>query len=73
MDREIRIATDNTIDLKVLLPAGLAVWPFLKPGIEASTPLWVTLAISSFNSFVSLHRPTTVPVSTHTTSIEPQR
>jgi hypothetical protein len=71
LNREIRLATDNTVDLKVLLPAGLAVWAFLKHGIEASTPLWVTLAIFSFNSFVSLHRPTTVHFSTHTTEIEP--
>jgi Heavy metal associated domain 2 len=71
LNREVRIATDNTVDLKVLLPAALAVWAFLKHGIEASTPLWVTLTIFSFNSFVALHHPTTVHVSTHTTQVEP--
>jgi hypothetical protein len=70
LNRGIREATDNTVDLKVLLPAGLAVWAFVKAGSEIATPLWVTLAIFSFNSFVALHHPTTVHVSTHSMSIE---
>ena len=70
VDRQLREATDNTVDLKVLLPAGLAVWAFLKMGVEASTPLWVTLGIFSFNSFVALHRPTAVHVATHTTTVD---
>lgn len=70
LNLEIREATDNTVDLKVLLPAGLAVWAFLKAGAEVSTPLWVTLAIFSFNSFVALHHPHTVAVSSHTTTID---
>jgi hypothetical protein len=57
LNREVRQATNNMVDLKVLLPAGLAVWAFLKMGAEVATPLWVTLAIFSFNSFVALHRP----------------
>ncbi len=73
LNREVRTATDNAVDLKVLLPAGLAVWAFLKHGVEASTPLWVTLAIFSVNSFIALHRPTTVHVSTHTAALEPPR
>ncbi len=70
-NREICVATDNTVDLKVLLPAGLALWAFLEHGIEAATPLWVTLAIFSFDSFISLHRSATLRVSTHTTAVEP--
>jgi Heavy metal associated domain 2 len=70
LNREVRDATDNTIDLKVLLPAGLAVWAFFKAGAEISTPLWVTLAIFSFNSFVALHHPTTVHVTRHYTNID---
>lgn len=73
VNHEVRVATDNTLDLKVLLPGGLALWAFLKAGADISTPLWVTLAIFSFNSFVSLHRPTTVQVSTHTTAVESVR
>ena len=73
LNKEVRVATDNTVDLKVLLPAGLAIWAFFKHGVEASTPLWVTLTIFSINSFIALHRPTTVHVSTHTTALEPAR
>jgi hypothetical protein len=73
LNREVRVATDNAVDLKVLLPPGLAVWAFLEHGVEAATPLWVTLAIFSFNSFVSLHRPASIHVSTHTTAVGPPR
>ena len=39
------------------LPLGLAVYSFVEIGLEASTPLWVTLGIFSFNSFLTLHAP----------------
>lgn len=70
LNREIRQATDNTVDLKVLLPAGLAVWAFFNAGLEVATPLWVTLGIFSFNSFVALHHPPPVRISTHTTTVD---
>jgi hypothetical protein len=69
LNREVRAATGNTVDLKVLLPAGLALWAFFKSGSDVATPLWVTLAIFSFNSFVALHRPTAVHVTAHETTI----
>ena len=53
----VKSATGNMVDLKVLLPLGLAVYAFLEVGSEMSTPLWVTLGIFSFNSFVRLHHP----------------
>jgi cation transport ATPase len=56
-DAGLKRATNNNLDLKVLLPLGLAVYAFLEVGAEASTPLWVTLGIFSFNSFISLHPP----------------
>ena len=54
-NQAVKRVTDNNLDLKVLLPLGLAVYSFLEIGIETSTPLWVTLGVFSFNSFVSLH------------------
>lgn len=57
LDREIRVASGNTVDLKVLLPATLALWALTKIGAEVATPMWVTLGIFSFNSFVALHHP----------------
>jgi hypothetical protein len=47
--------TNNNVDLKVLLPLGLAGWALLEHDPEIATPLWLTLSIFSFNSFVSLH------------------
>jgi hypothetical protein len=70
LNAAVREASGNTVDLKVLLPAGLAVWAFFKHGVEASTPMWVTLAIFAINSFLSLHQPTSVHVSRHVTRIE---
>jgi hypothetical protein len=55
IDRGLKRATGNTLDLRVLLPLGLAVYSFLELESDISTPLWVTLGIFSFNSFVSLH------------------
>jgi hypothetical protein len=69
LNRQIRQATDNAVDLKVLLPAGLAICAFVA-GAEAATPLWVTLAIFSFNSFVVLHHPIPHPAALHTTIVE---
>lgn len=57
LDRQVKIATHNAVDLKVLLPLGLAVYSLFEIGLEASTPLWVTLGIFSFNSFLALHPP----------------
>jgi cation transport ATPase len=56
LDKTVRRSTGGLLDLKVLLPALLAVWAFVEVGIETSTPLWVSLGIFSFNSFVVLHR-----------------
>ena len=67
LNEHVKQATGNAVDLKVLLPLGLAVYAFFKLGSEVSTPLWVTLGIFSFNSFVRLHRPagTSVTVDEH--------
>ena len=53
----LKKATNNNVDLKVLLPLGLAVWAFMESDPEIATPLWLTLGIFSFNSFVALHPP----------------
>jgi hypothetical protein len=55
IDHGLKCATGNTLDLRVLLPLGLAVYSFLELESDITTPLWVTLGIFSFNSFVSLH------------------
>ena len=55
LDREIKLATDNAVDLKVLVPLGLAGYTFLVLGFEAATPVWLTLGMFSLNHFVELH------------------
>jgi cation transport ATPase len=57
LDTGLKRATSNTVDLKVLVPLGLALYAFMKAGTEAVTPLWVTLGIFSFHAFVVLHSP----------------
>jgi cation transport ATPase len=65
VDEVIKRETNNTVDLKVLLPLGLAVYAFLEIGSDMFTPLWVTLGIFSFNSFVRLHHPVTTVHTDH--------
>jgi hypothetical protein len=55
LDRELKLATGNNIDLKIVLAVGLAGYTFLEIGGTAATPMWVTLALFSLNHFVELH------------------
>lgn len=54
LDRELKRATGNNVDLKILAPVGLAGFTFLEIGAAAATPMWVTLVIFSLNHFVEL-------------------
>jgi hypothetical protein len=54
-DDAIRDATDNELDLKVLLPVVAAAFGLWVLPRAASTPLWLTLMIFSFHSFMSLN------------------
>jgi len=58
LDHEIRIATDNEVDLKFILPFGVGVLGLLALRLSSTTPLWLTLLIFAFNSFLGLHAPT---------------
>jgi hypothetical protein len=55
LDREIKIATNNSIDLKILFAGGMIAFTVLEIGATAATPVWVTLAIFSVNHFIELH------------------
>ena len=55
LDRQIKLSTNNNVDLKILVPIALAAFTFLEIGAAAATPMWVTLAIFSMNHFVELH------------------
>jgi hypothetical protein len=58
IDHDIRMATDNEVDLKFILPFGVAVLGLLALRHSSTTPLWLTLLIFAFNSFLGLHAPT---------------
>ncbi|MBV8773848.1 MAG: hypothetical protein JO166_16200 [Deltaproteobacteria bacterium] len=58
IDHEIRIATDNEVDLKFILPFGVGILGLLALRYSSTTPLWLTLMIFAFNAFLGLHAPT---------------
>jgi hypothetical protein len=55
VNESVKRASGNSVDLKVLLPLGLAAYMFTSSEAMMSTPMWVTLSIFSFNSFLALH------------------
>jgi hypothetical protein len=55
LDREIKVATGNSVDLKILFAIGMIGFTVLEIGATAATPVWVTLAIFSVNHFIELH------------------
>ncbi len=54
VDYELKVSTDNVLDLKVVLVGGLAVYTFLELGAGAATPMWVTLGLFSLNHLAEL-------------------
>jgi hypothetical protein len=55
LDESVREATDNELDLRVLLPVGVAAVALLTMRRRTGTPVWLTALIFAFNSFRSLH------------------
>ena len=56
LDREIKIASGNNVDLKLLLAGGIIAATVLEIGATAATPVWVTLSLFAMNHFVELHQ-----------------
>jgi hypothetical protein len=56
-DREIRVATDNCVDLKIVLALGIIGFTVLEVGTAAATPVWVTLTLFSLNHVIEMHAP----------------
>jgi hypothetical protein len=55
IDREIKVATNNTIDLKIVFAVGIIGFTVLEVGATAATPVWVTLSIFTINHFIEMH------------------
>lgn len=54
LDREIKLATNNTIDLKIVFAIGIIGLTVFEVGPTAATPVWVTLAIFTVNHFIEM-------------------
>jgi len=55
LDREIKLATNNTIDLKIVFAVGIIGLTVFEVGATAATPVWVTLTIFTVNHFIEMH------------------
>jgi hypothetical protein len=68
VDREVKVATNNIVDLKIVFAAAIIGFTVIEVGATAATPVWVTLAIFGLNHFIEMHsphanpRPTGAPV-----------
>ena len=54
-DRQIRSATNNNVDLKIVFAAGVIAFTVLEVGAGAATPVWVTLSLFSMNHVIEMH------------------
>lgn len=63
VDRSLKRRTANAFDLADLLPLLTAATSVVTARKARSTPLWLTLLIFSFNSFVTLHQRRPLPPS----------
>jgi len=55
VDQEIKRATDNNIDLKIVFAVAIIGLTVFEVGATAATPVWVTLAIFTVNHFIEVH------------------
>jgi hypothetical protein len=55
MDRNIKKATNNNADLKMVLAGGVVAVTLLEVGASAATPVWVTLSLFMMNHFIEMH------------------
>ncbi len=55
IDNEIRSVTGNELDLKFILPLVVGLLGLFSLRYSSATPLWLTLMIFAFHSFLNLH------------------
>lgn len=56
LDSNLRRASEGLLDLKVLLPLGVAAATSLHKARSRGTPMWLTVSTFAFNAFLTLHR-----------------
>jgi len=57
LDREIKLASGNMVDLKIVLALGIIGITVLEVGATTATPIWLTLTIFSVNHAIEMHQP----------------
>jgi len=55
VDREVRTATNNNVDLTIVVAVGLIAVTVLEVGATAATPVWVTLTLFALNHVIAMH------------------
>ncbi|WP_428990889.1 HMA2 domain-containing protein [Methylocapsa aurea] len=55
LDREIKVASNNCVDLKIVLAVGIIGLTVFEVGASAATPVWLTLTVFTLNHFIDLH------------------
>jgi hypothetical protein len=55
-DHQIKRATANTVDLKIVLALGVIGVTVFEMGVGAATPVWLTLLIFGLNHAIEMHR-----------------
>ena len=53
-DRKIKVASNNNVDLKMVMAGGVVAAVILEIGAAAATPVWVTLLLFGTNHFMEL-------------------
>ncbi len=57
LDREIKLASGNMVDLKIVLALGIIGITVLEVGASTATPIWLTLTIFTVNHAIEMHQP----------------
>ena len=53
-DKEIKLASSNMVDLKMVMCVGLVGFMIFEVGAAAATPVWVTLTLFGMNHFIEM-------------------
>jgi cation transport ATPase len=57
LDAQIKVASGNVVDLKIVLAAGIAGFTIFEVGATAATPVWVTLSVFALNHMIQANMP----------------
>jgi hypothetical protein len=53
-DRQIKVATNNTLDFKMMLALGVIGITIFEVGATAATPVWVTLTLFALHHYIEM-------------------